>query len=83
MRLGLFAGPIYTIPFLGCLFSLFFRWWMSRDDVDQDAFVELTEKATIEVDENTCTDQSCQFILSGTLILRGRIFFESSDADLV
>jgi hypothetical protein len=61
---------------------------MSRDDVDQDTFVEagfnlflisepciltkffqLTEKATIEVDENTCTDQSCQFILSGTSIL--------------
>jgi hypothetical protein len=76
MRLGLFAGPIYTIlPFVDCLFSLFFRRWMPRDDVDQDAFVEagfnlflisepciltkfsqVTEKATIEIDENTCTD---------------------------
>ncbi|KAJ3729892.1 transferase [Lentinula raphanica] len=35
MRLGRYAGPIYTIILLvDCLFFLFLEWWMPREDMD-------------------------------------------------
>ncbi|KAF9064279.1 glycosyltransferase family 4 protein [Rhodocollybia butyracea] len=35
MRLGRFAGPIYTIILIvDCLFFLFLEWWMPREDID-------------------------------------------------
>ncbi|KAJ3783892.1 glycosyltransferase family 4 protein [Lentinula aff. detonsa] len=35
MRLGRYAGPIYSIILLvDCLFFLFLEWWMPREDMD-------------------------------------------------
>jgi phosphatidylinositol glycan class A protein len=49
MRLGPFAGPIYTVILIvDCLFFLFLEWWMPRVDIDyvkrhwnQDLFVKV------------------------------------------
>ncbi|KIK70306.1 glycosyltransferase family 4 protein [Collybiopsis luxurians FD-317 M1] len=53
MRLGPFAGPIYTIILIvDCLFFLFLEWWMPRENIDyvtrhwdQGRFAEVTRES--------------------------------------
>lgn len=50
MRLGTFAGPIFSIILLvDCLFFMFLEWWMPREDIDfpvsrwdQDEFLKVS-----------------------------------------